>query len=84
MSEIEQSPCEKSINVFFDILAAIISVSDVATDVIVTYNFYINDQMAFFGLSLTFIILAQLSYCFAFLIVIASEDSPCKAFLLFL
>ena len=84
MSAVEQSSCERSINIFFDILAALISISDVATDVIVTYNFYINDQMTFFGLSLTFIILAQLSYCFAFLIVIASEDSPCRAFLLFL
>ena len=78
------SSCETSVNILFDILAALISVSDVATDIIVTYNFYIHDQMEFFGLSLTFIILAQLSYCFAFIIVIGAEDKPWRAFLLFL
>lgn len=78
------SCCELFTNLFFDVFAALVSISDIATDVIVTYNFYQQDRMIFFGLSLTFIILAQLSYIFAFIIQIGDENKPYRIFLMFL
>ena len=76
--------CEKVTNLIFDMLAAIISLSDIITDIIVTVDFYQKDRMVFFGLSLTFIILAQLAYIFAFIVEIGYESKPGRVFLMFL
>ena len=76
--------CEDFINVLFDVFAVVVSISDLATDIIVTYNFYQQDRMIFFGLSLSFIILAQISYVFAFVFSIGNEDKPWRVFLLFI
>ena len=76
--------CEKVTNLIFDILAAIISLSDIITDIIVTIGFYQNDRMVFFGFSLTFIILAQIAYIFTFIVEIGYESRPGRVFLMFL
>eukprot|EP01084_Bolivina_argentea_P013195 24738_1 len=74
--------CEQFINIFFDIFAALVSISDIVTDVIVTYQFYQHNRTVFFGLSLSFIILAQLSYIFAFIIQNGDETKPFRIFLM--
>ena len=53
-------------NSVYDILNIIITIADIITDSLVTYNFYINDQMTFFWISLTIVIIAQIAYAFAF------------------
>ena len=50
------------LGVIYDLLAQLISILDVVTDLIVCVGFYQKDRMTFFGLSLTILILALLSY----------------------
>ena len=54
------------LGVFYDIVAQIISVLDVATDVIVCAGFYEKQRMEFFGISLCIILLALIAYTTAF------------------
>ena len=58
----------------YDLLTLIISIADVTTDVWVIYNFYVNKQITFFTISLIVLILAQVAYCFAFMLVFSKSD----------
>ena len=53
-------------NVFYDIFTILLSIADVATDIIVLVDFYIKGRMTFFAISLTILILAQCAYSMAF------------------
>ena len=59
----------------YDLLAQIISILDVVTDVIVCVGFYQNGRMIFFGLSLTILILALVSYDGLFVYLYCNESS---------
>ncbi len=50
----------------YDVVAAIISFSDLATDILVIYGYWINDRMVFFTISIIIVILAQTTYAFWF------------------
>lgn len=58
---------KSSCNLGYDILTILISIADVATDIIVLIDFYNKDRMTFFGISLSILILAQCSYSIAFM-----------------
>ncbi len=79
--------CKGDINLgslLYDTLTVCISLADLSTDIIVLYQFYINDRMPFFWTSLVIIILAQLSYCFAFVLRFAeSKASEDQVFIFF-
>ena len=49
----------------YDVLTIFISIADVVTDIIVLIDFYNQDRMTFFWLSLSILILAQCSYSLA-------------------
>ena len=50
----------------YDIMAIIISLADVTTDILITYEYYMLGYKVFFGISLSIICMAQLSYCIVF------------------
>ena len=50
----------------YDLLTILISIADVTTDVWVIYKFYIDKRQTFFIIALIVMIVAQLSYAFAF------------------
>ena len=52
-------------NIGYDILTILISIADVATDIIVLIDFYNKERMAFFWISFSILILAQCSYSIA-------------------
>ena len=56
----------KCLNMSYDLLTILISIADVATDIIVLIDFYNKDRMVFFGISLAILILAQCAYSIAF------------------
>eukprot|EP01083_Nonionella_stella_P173862 601014_1 len=58
--------CSSCFSTLYDILGQIISILDVSTDIIVCIGFYQNDRMAFFGISLTIILLALIAYDVSF------------------
>lgn len=68
----------------YDILAQVISILDVATDVIVCIQYYENDRMVFFGISLTILLLALIAYDIAFVFSIENETKAYKHLLMFL
>ena len=60
----------------FDALFAIISIFDFTTDIIILINWWYNDRLIFFGIGISFILLAHFSYYCAFLLIHAgSGDS---------
>lgn len=59
-------PSTVSWNEVYDVIAGIISFTDLATDVMVIYGYYTKGRTAFFGVSLVIVILAQLLYGFWF------------------
>ena len=58
--------CDSFGNIFYDSLTIIISFADLATDLVMLYNYYQNGWTGFFITSLVVIILAQLAYCVLF------------------
>ena len=50
----------------YDVVAILISIADVTTDVIVIYDFKVAYRMTFFGIALTIMIIAQLAYAIVF------------------
>ena len=56
-----QKGCQ-SCNTSYDVLTIIISMADVATDIVVLVDFYNKERTAFFGISLAILIMAQCSY----------------------
>ena len=57
---------QKCLNAGYDILTILISIADVATDIIVLIDWYNKERMAFFFISLSILILAQCAYSIAF------------------
>ena len=53
-------------NIFYDILTVLISFADLATDLWILYQYYVNERIPFFIIGLIIIIIAQLAYCFVF------------------
>ena len=68
----------------YDILGQIISVLDVTTDVIVCVQYYQNDRMVFFGISLTILLLALIAYDIVFMMNYCDERKLYKQIALFL
>ena len=48
--------------VVFDIVSALVSLLDLATDIIILITWYNQDRMVFFWISISILILAQISY----------------------
>ena len=68
----------------YDILAQLISILDVTTDIIVCIGYYQKDRLAFFGISITILLLALIAYDIAFLMNFNEEDKIGRRILFFL
>ena len=62
-------------NTTYDLINIFITIADIITDSLVTYNFYENNQMTFFWISLSIVIIAQVSYAFTFAIKYVESNS---------
>ncbi|ETO20755.1 hypothetical protein RFI_16459 [Reticulomyxa filosa] len=60
--------CSKYVAHAFDVYSILVSVADVVTDVLVMQQYYDNGAMVFFWIGVTNLIVAQLCYCFVFMI----------------
>ncbi|ETO10478.1 hypothetical protein RFI_26898 [Reticulomyxa filosa] len=69
------SPFRKVINTLYEFGAPIISVVDVVTDIMVTFQFYQNGRMTFFWISLCILLLAQVCYSMLFTLFYADHWS---------
>eukprot|EP01083_Nonionella_stella_P093884 263341_1 len=77
--------CEQScFGILYDILAQVISILDVATDIIVCIEFYQKERFVFFCVSLTILCLASLAYDIAFMINYNNESKIIRKALLFI
>ena len=76
MKSKEKRSCgnESCLGIFYDILAQIISILDVTTDVIVCIQYYEKDRMIFFWISLSILLLALISYDITFMINLGDES----------
>jgi hypothetical protein len=61
-------------SILFDMSIILISFADIITDSIVTYYFYMDGKMDFFGISIVILFAAHLVYCFLFVIAFARGD----------
>eukprot|EP01084_Bolivina_argentea_P128008 226341_1 len=68
--------CETCFGKSYDILAVVISILDVSTDIIVCIEFYQKDRMIFFGISIAILMLALLAYDLAFVFRFSREYYP--------
>eukprot|EP01083_Nonionella_stella_P041697 112955_1 len=57
----------QTFNTIYDIMAASISLADIATDIIILVQFYLQNRMIFFYASLSILLLANLSYVMVFM-----------------
>ena len=69
---------------WYDIIASIISLLDLVTDVLVMINFYKNGHFGFFNASLCILLFAQIAYVSAFIAKFSSEYGFTGNFILFL
>ena len=67
----------------YDILGQVISILDVVTDIIVCIQYYQNDRMIFFGISISILMLALIAYDMVFMINYHNEDKLYRVILLF-
>ena len=74
---------QSSLAAGYDILGQIISILDVTTDVIVCIQYYQNDRMTFFGISISILILALIAYDMVFIINYSNENKIYRSVLLF-
>ncbi len=75
---------ESCFNTSYDILGQIISILDVCTDIIVCVGFYQKNRIAFFGISLTIILLALIAYDVAFISRFSRENTAGRDIALFM
>ena len=68
----------------YDILAQVISILDVVTDIIVCVQYYQKDRMVFFWISFIILMLALIAYDVAFMINFCDEDKISRKIALFL
>ena len=73
------APRYKIIGLIFDIIAAIVSLLDLATDLIILVTWYQNDRMIFFWISLSILLLAQMSYITIFYYNHGTWDNVCHS-----
>ena len=71
------------LGIFYDILAQVISVLDVTTDIIVCVQYYQKDRMVFFGISLAILCLALIAYDMVFMLNF-SKEKKCGKIALFI
>ena len=73
-------------NTAYDSINIFITVADIITDTLVIYNFYTNQQMTFFWIGLTIVIIAQICYAVAFVIQYVEEKKrhPLRTLLWFI
>ena len=71
----------KLIGFVFDVIAAIVSLLDLATDLIILVTWYQQERMVFFYISLSILILAQLSYVSIFYYNHGTWDRVCYSIL---
>ena len=64
----KQCKCNDVGNIIYDIIAGIISIADILTDIMVLIYYFNNDQLTFFWISMIIIIMAQLSYVLVFIL----------------
>eukprot|EP01084_Bolivina_argentea_P194785 334283_1 len=65
-NEAEVAFCSKPFDVCYDVITALISLFDMITDVWILIQWYYQDRMVFFSLSLTILLLANFSYTIVF------------------
>eukprot|EP01083_Nonionella_stella_P093035 260585_1 len=75
--------CESLVGTFYDIVAELISILDVTTDVIVCIQFYQADRTIFFGISLTILCLALIAYDITFIYLFARHNKAHENLALF-
>eukprot|EP01083_Nonionella_stella_P038748 105343_1 len=75
--------CSQFFNYLYDAITGIISLADLITDVIVMYDFYVKQRMAFFVVSLIIIICAQIGYCGCFVVKYSNYKESYKDVMLF-
>lgn len=61
-----QELCNKNFDAVYDIIAAFISLFDIITDFWILIQWYLEGRMAFFGISLSILILANFAYLLVF------------------
>ena len=61
-----QELCNKKFDLVYDIIAAIISLFDIITDLWILIQWYYQDRIIFFGISLSILILANFAYLLVF------------------
>ena len=71
-------------NVLYDILTILISIADIATDIIVLISFYNQARTAFFAISLVILIIAQMCYAVLFIWRYNPQVGDCAVILLFI
>lgn len=74
----------KTLDIIWDIITAVISITDVVTDLLVANEFYQDGKMTEFTIAVAIFILAQLSYAFLFAGTWAKEFTNCGKFCVFL
>ncbi|ETO23448.1 hypothetical protein RFI_13732 [Reticulomyxa filosa] len=79
----ENDFCGKFGNFVYDATNAIINVADLFTDLYVLVEFYLRGRYIFFWMSLVILVLAQLAYCFAFVIKFCDHKSGAKQIMYF-
>ncbi|ETO36641.1 hypothetical protein RFI_00421 [Reticulomyxa filosa] len=75
--------CGKLGNFVYDVTNAIINVADLFTDLYILVEFYLRGRYVFFGISLMILVLAQLAYCFAFVVEFCGHKSGGKQVMYF-
>ena len=63
-----EKQCRRVGNGIYDTITVLVSLADVITDIVVLVGFYTNDRMAFFGISLSILILSQCAYTLVFIL----------------
>ena len=64
----------KCFNHLYDALTILISIADIATDVMVLLSYYASGRMTFFWISLTVLLVAQIGYLIVFFMAFDVED----------
>lgn len=70
---LELTCCQKFADIFYDISAAVISLVDVITDILITIEFWQHERYAFFYTSMAIYFLAQCSYSLFFTLAFADN-----------
>jgi len=67
-----------ALSIFYDFSAAVVSIVDVTTDVLVTKEFYEQDKMFFFIFSVVIMVIAHMAFAFLFLILYSTKEWSMK------